>query len=180
MRRNYRIPDRGDLRVSDSGAGRPAPRTLGFTGQLSEWERISVGKIVTVEYVDDLEGTSIDAESVDTVEFSYRGQDYTLVLTKKNGAQFDKDVSRYITAAKKAQSRDARAARKPAKPRPRQAAAPKPAVQRKTSPRKKAVAAASGPERTRAIRQWAADNGHTVSTRGRISVAVLQAFDAAH
>jgi hypothetical protein len=139
-----------------------------------------VGKIVTIEYVDDLEGTSIDAESVDTVDFSYRGQDYTLVLTKKNGAQFDKDVSRYITAAKKAQSRDARTTRKTAKPAPRKANTPIPSTRRKTSPRKHAEAVTSGPERTRAIRQWAADNGHTVSTRGRMPAAVLQAYDAAH
>lgn len=139
-----------------------------------------MGKIVTIEYVDDLEGTSIDAESVDTVDFSYRGQDYTLVLAKKNGAQFDRDVSRYITAAKKAQSRDARTARKTAKPAPRKANTPISSTRRKTSPRKRAEAVISGPERTRAIRQWAADNGHTVSTRGRMPAAVLQAYDAAH
>ena len=140
-----------------------------------------MGKIVTIEYVDDLEGTSIDAESVDTVDFSYRGQDYILVLTKKNGAQFDKDVSRYITAAKKAQSRDARTARKTAaKPASRKANTPISSTRRRTTPRQRAEAVLSGPERTRAIRQWAADNGHTVSTRGRMPAAVLQAYDAAH
>lgn len=138
-----------------------------------------MGKIVTIEYIDDLEGGSISAESVDTVEFSYRGQDYALVLTKSNGAQFDKDISRYITAAKRAQSREARAARQTAKPA-RRAKDPTSTTRRKTSPRKNAAPAASGPERTRAIRQWAADNGHTVSTRGRIPAAVLQAYDAAH
>lgn len=142
-----------------------------------------MGKIVTIEYVDDLEGGSISAESVDTVEFSYRGQEYALVLTKRNGAQFDKDISRYITAAKRAQSREARAARQAAKPA-RRAKVPTSsstsATRRKTSPRKSAAAAASGPERTRAIRQWAVDNGHAVSTRGRIPAAVLQAYDAAH
>jgi hypothetical protein len=139
-----------------------------------------VGKIVTVEYVDDLEGASVSAESVDTVEFSYRGQDYTLVLTKKNGAQFDKDISRYITAAKRAQSRDARAARKTAKPAPRKANSSTPTTRRKSSQSKRAAVATSGPERTRAIRQWAAANGHTVSTRGRIPAAVVQAYDAGH
>lgn len=139
-----------------------------------------MGKIVTIEYVDDLEGTSITAESVDTVEFSYRGQEYSLVLTKKNGAQFDKDIARYISAAKKSQTRDARAARKTAKPTPRKANTKKPTARRKSSPRASAAVAVSGPERTRAIREWATDNGHTVSTRGRISTAVLEAYDAAH
>lgn len=139
-----------------------------------------MGKIVTVEYVDDLEGVSIAAESVDTVEFSYRGQDYTLVLTKKNGAQFDKDVARYITAAKKAQTREARAARKSARPAPRQTSTPKPTSRRKAARGKAAAVATTGPERTRAIREWAATNGHGVSARGRIPVAILQAYDAAH
>lgn len=139
-----------------------------------------MGKIVTIEYVDDIEGTPIDAESVDTVEFSYRGQDYTLVLTKKNGVQFDRDVSRYVTAAKKAQSRDARAARKTAKPAPRDPKPKSAAPRRKPSPRKRAEVAITGPERTHAIRQWAADNGHTVATRGRMPAAVLAAYDAAH
>ncbi len=138
-----------------------------------------MGKIVTIEYVDDLEGTSVSAESVDTVEFSYRGQDYTLVLTKKNGAQFDKDISRYITAAKKAQSREARAARPATKTASRKTKATKPAVARRKSAGKTA-AATTGPARTTAIRQWAAENGHTVSTRGRIPAAVLLAYDAAH
>ncbi|MGW0163103.1 hypothetical protein ACWDUN_27660 [Mycobacterium sp. NPDC003323] len=43
-----------------------------------------------------------------TVEFSSRCQDYTLILTRDNGAQFDEDVARYIAAAKNAQRRDAR------------------------------------------------------------------------
>lgn len=140
-----------------------------------------MGKIVTIEYVDDLEGTPIDAESVDTVDFSYRGQEYTLVLTKKNGAQFDKDVARYIAAAKKAQSRDARGARKRSKVAPSKANTSKPAAARKPSPRKRRVEPVSaGPERTRAIRQWAADNGHNVADRGRIPASVAQAYDAAH
>lgn len=161
-----------------------------------------MGKIVTIEYVDDLDEVSIDAETVDTVDFSFRGQDYTLVLTKKNGAQFTKDMARYINAAKKAQTREARAARKAARPEPRkstkkQSASRKPAIEtlsipeprkpakkpptpRKTVSPKNATSKPSGPESARAIREWAAANGHTVSTRGRMSAAVIDAYDAAH
>jgi hypothetical protein len=39
---------------------------------------------------------------------------------------------------------------------------------------------ASEPDQTRAIRAWAAANGHAVSTRGRIPRAVQDAFAAAH
>lgn len=144
-----------------------------------------MGKIVTIEYVDDLDQVSIDAEAVDTVDFSFRGQDYSLVLTKKNGAQFNKDMARYINAAKKAQARDAKAARKPARPGSRKSAKkqlvePLKAASRKAAPRKTATAKPSGPERARAIREWAAANGHTVSQRGRISAAIADAYDAAH
>lgn len=84
-------------------------------------EEAYVGKIVTVEYVDDFDGQSIEADVVDTVDFSFRGKDYSLVLTAKNGAQFDKDMAPYIRAAKKAQARDARGSRGKAGPEPRQA-----------------------------------------------------------
>jgi hypothetical protein len=135
-----------------------------------------VGKIVTIEYVDDLDGVAIDAEVVDTVEFSYRGQDYSLVLTTKNGAQFDKDMARYITAAKKAQARDARAARKKARPEPRR----RKAAARNAGPRKAAATAPSGPEQIRAIREWALANGHNISRRGRIPASIMDAYNAAH
>lgn len=35
-------------------------------------------------------------------------------------------------------------------------------------------------EQTQAIRQWAKDNGYEVSERGRISKAIVEAFEAAH
>lgn len=139
-----------------------------------------MGKIVTIEYVDDLDDISIDAESVDTVEFSFRGQDYTLVLTKKNGAQFNKDMARYIKAAKKAQAREAGSARKAGRPQPRKSARKQQAAPRKAASRKTAAAALSGTERTRAIREWAVATGRNVSRRGRIPAAIEAAYDAAH
>lgn len=159
--------------------------------------------IVTTEYVDDLDGISVDAKNVDTVEFSYRGNDYTLVLTASNGSQFDKTIAPYIKAAKKAQAQLARAAKAtPAKRAPKStgtdattaaarttasarkaAPASKTAPARKTAPRKVASdkLAASVDERSRAkaIREWAAANGHIVSERGRIAASVVEAFNAA-
>lgn len=91
-----------------------------------------VGKIVTIDYIDDFNNQPIDANTVDTVQFSYRGSDYTLDLTTEDGKQFDADIARYIKAAKKAQERDARAAtKKPAKvtrksPAPAKKATPAP------------------------------------------------------
>lgn len=137
-----------------------------------------MGKIVTVEYIDDLEGVPVDAQSVDTVDFSYRGQEYSLVLTAKNGAQFDKDIARYIRAAKQATSGDARAARKATQPAPRRSANAKPAPQRKRSTRSTAPAKPNA-QQSRAIRDWAIANGHKVSQRGRIAAQVIEAYNAA-
>lgn len=35
-------------------------------------------------------------------------------------------------------------------------------------------------DRVQAIREWARENGHKVSERGRLSASVLQAYEAAH
>lgn len=136
-----------------------------------------VGKIVTVEYVDDLDGAPIDGKSVDTVEFSYRGRDYTLILTREHGRQFDKDIARYISAAKKAQTPGASAARKKARPEPAKTVKKTPTSRRKSGRRETPT---PSPARTRAIREWAAANGYDVSSRGRIASAITEAYDAKH
>ncbi|STZ33532.1 Lsr2 family protein [Mycolicibacterium smegmatis] len=168
-----------------------------------------MGKIVTIDYIDDLDGVPIDEKDVDTVEFSYRGEDYTLVLTTKNGAQFNKDIARYIKAAKKAKADDGRVTRKAARARKPaeakaaskaesngtsngvskrasnralKAAAAKGAPKRKASSRRTAskTAGASSQERSRAIREWARANGHSVSERGRLSTEIITAYEAAN
>ncbi len=155
-----------------------------------------MGKKVTIEYEDDLDGGSIDAEVVDTVNFSYRGNDYTLILTAENGAQFDADIARYISAAKKAQAREtrqSRAKKAPAptvrksvaavkKAQPARARVAKPARAAQTKQRRgpKSATVASATDQNRAIRQWAVANGHPVSKRGRIAADVIEAFNAAH
>jgi hypothetical protein len=140
-----------------------------------------VGKIVTIDYIDDLDGVPIDERDVDTVEFSYRGEDYTLVLTTKNGAQFNKDIARYIKAAKKAKANEGRAPRaKKVSAESPKSAQPKAAPKRKAQSRKAATPKLSGSDRSRAIREWARANGHSVSERGRISTDIISAYDAAH
>jgi len=164
---------------------------------------------VTTDYVDDLDGTDISAKDVDTVEFSYRGTAFSLVLNKQHGSQFDKVIAPWIKAAKNAQAQLARAAKAkpaartqkstetdntatPTKARAERKAAParKAAAASKTAPTRKAAsprkaaavkATASTDERSRAqvIRAWAVANGHKVSERGRISSSLVEAFDAA-
>lgn len=165
-----------------------------------------VGRNITTDYFDDFTGQPIDADSVDTVKFSYRGSDYTLDLTAEDGKQFDADIARYIKAAKKAQARDARATnKKPAKVARKSAAAPKkatpapakpaakaqaapakaPAKATKARPQRKAsakpaAAASTTSDQNRAIREWATANGVKVSQRGRISADVIDAYHAAN
>lgn len=129
---------------------------------------------VTTEYVDDIDGAVLDEKSVDSVKFSYRGAEYTLVLTKEHGAKFDKDIAPYIKAAKKAQAQLAKAARgkagaaaksvvkskpdaAPAKPAaPKKAAAPaKAAAPRTSSPARKASAPTKAAPRKSAPRKVA-------------------------
>ncbi|WP_444546483.1 Lsr2 family DNA-binding protein [Brachybacterium paraconglomeratum] len=38
----------------------------------------------------------------------------------------------------------------------------------------------SNPERTARIREWARENGHDVSDRGRLAATIIEAYDAAH
>jgi len=145
--------------------------------------------IVTTEYVDDLDGVSVDVKSVDTVDFSYRRVDYTLVLTAANGAQFHKYMARYIKAAKKARAQVLRAARvgtrkstakAEATAAPRKAASERKAAAPRKIASRKVDAAPDGPKSAKVIRDWAAAHGHAVSPRGRIAASVTEAFDAAH
>lgn len=103
-----------------------------------------MGKRVTIEYEDDLGGGAVAAEDVVTVNFSVRGDDYTLVLSPENGAQYEADMARWITAAKKAQTREAREARKKAAPTARKkvtsTARKATPVAKKLSPRRSGLA----------------------------------------
>lgn len=117
-----------------------------------------------------------------------------MVLTPENGAQFDADIARWIAAAKKAVAREAREARKkkgtPARKVTAAAKKTKSAQNRTAKPtratpasarrNRKSAAVAAPADRNQAIRQWAVANGHNVSKRGRISAAVIDAFNAAH
>ena len=98
---------------------------------------------------DDLDGKE-DA-TVETVTFSFEGASYEIDLSKKNRDAFEKALTPYLNAARKA---------------------PKATTARRSP--------AKSSEDLDAIRAWAKDNGHAVSDRGRVPVTVLEAYDAAH
>lgn len=109
-----------------------------------------VGKNVSIDYFDDFNGQPLDAKSVDTVTFSYRGNEYSLDLTAEDGAQFDAVMDRYIKAAKKAQARDARAAKKPASTAGKPAAKPSKVQSAPTKAASKSTKAPVAPSKTAA------------------------------
>ncbi|OIH92615.1 Lsr2 family protein [Curtobacterium sp. MCBA15_001] len=113
---------------------------------------------VTTHLVDDLTGDTIDEGKGQTVTFGFDGSAYEIDLTDDNADALREALSDYIAAARKITGRSGRSGR---------------------------TSGGSAPKRGNAeelgkIREWAAANGHEVSSRGRISQTVRDAYDAAH
>jgi hypothetical protein len=106
----------------------------------------------TVRLVDDLDGS----KASDTVTFSLDGRAYEIDLSDKNAARLRKALTPFIDVARKAGGRASSRSR----------------GQRQT--------ARSSREDSQVIREWARQNGHKVSGRGRLSQSVLEAYRAAH
>ncbi len=109
--------------------------------------------VTTTEFLDDLDGAKADR----TVTFAVDGVTYEIDLSKRNAAAFSKVLKPYVEAARKLpRAAGKSAARGPRSRRPR-----------------------SGPDLA-AVREWARANGHSVSDRGRVPGAVLEAYAAAN
>lgn len=108
------------------------------------------------QLVDDLDGTVLEVGDGETVHFSLDGTAYEVDLTDANAAALRDAFAPYIAAARSVSSRG-NADRGPSR------------RQRRSGQRD------YGP-----VRAWAAENGYTLSERGRIPAAVLEAYDAAH
>jgi hypothetical protein len=106
---------------------------------------------IVVEKTDDTNGKPAD----ETVSFGLDGRELEIDLTAKNAAALRKIFDKYIQRGRRVGGRRARGA------------AP---VSR----------AASNGVDTKAVRQWASENGYTVSARGRIPGEVLRAYQAAN
>lgn len=110
---------------------------------------------VTTQLVDDLTGETIEDGKGRTVTFGFEGTNYEIDLTDDNADKLREAFSDYIAAARKTGNRSARTSSSGA-------------VKRGNS------------EELGKIREWAAANGYEVSSRGRISQVVRDAYDAAH
>ena len=104
-----------------------------------------------VTLVDDLDGNEV-GDTGRTVGFSFDGVDYQIDLGAKNFGKLEKALGPFIIAATRVGGRRAGSRSTPS-----------------------ATSAAD----SQAIRQWARDSGYTVSERGRIPKAVLDAWHAA-
>ena len=86
-----------------------------------------------------------------TVTLAWDGHTFEIDLSKKNIAALDNALKPYITAARKIRGNAGRSAS-----------------------RRGSAKRAGMPD----IREWARANGHEISDRGRIPVAVVQAYEA--
>ena len=121
-----------------------------------------MAKRVTTQLVDDIDGSVIDDESGETIGFAVGGVEYVIDLKAKNANEFHRKLGYYIDHATRVGGRKRKPS--PAGAKPATAGTP----------------AARDPAQTRAIRQWAFDEGYELSSRGRIPAAIEEAFDAAH
>lgn len=112
----------------------------------------NMAKRTTVTLIDDLDGS----EAAESVQFSYRGVDYSIDLNEKHASAFDKAVAKYVNSATRESGR-------------------------KNQTRPGTRRAADGDRRTDLsdIRAWAAANGYEVSDRGRVAAHIVEAYDAA-
>lgn len=108
---------------------------------------------VTTHLVDDLTGETIEEGKGRTVTFGFDGGNYEIDLSDDNVDQLRDALSDYIAAARKVGGRAGRAA---------------------------SATTRSKPEDLAKIREWANANGHEVSSRGRISQKVRDAYEAAN
>jgi Lsr2 len=110
-----------------------------------------VAQQVNVVLLDDLDGS----EASETVPFGLNGRSYEIDLSQDNATKLRDALAPYAAAARRTGGRRSTGSR----------------VQR---------APASDRDQTAAIRQWARENGHELSDRGRIPKAVMQAYEQRH
>jgi hypothetical protein len=119
---------------------------------LSEKEEAMAQK-VQVMLVDDIDGS----EATETVAFSLDGSSYEIDLNDAHAAELRDAFAPWVGAARRAGGRS-------------------------TSARggRGRSSGAGDRQRVQEIREWARTHGHKVSERGRLSAAVIEAYDAAH
>lgn len=109
---------------------------------------------VSVLLIDDLDGK----EAAETVTFGLDGVTYEIDLSAENAAKLREEFAGWVGAARRSGGR-------------------------RTTPARSGRGSSSGSGKASdasVIRAWAAENGHTVSDRGRIPAEVRAAYEAAN
>jgi hypothetical protein len=103
--------------------------------------------------VDDLDGST---EDVENVELSLDGTNFEIDLSAANATRLREKLAKYVEHGTRVTPQKTRRSRRIVKP------------------------AVSGRNQVQAVRDWARQNGYTVSARGRIAQSIQDAFAAAH
>lgn len=111
---------------------------------------------ITVQLLDDLDGTP--GSDVSNVAFSVDGVAYEIDLNEKNATELRDRLTPFIEASRRV----------------------RPDTQRPAGRGVKGGVSMRNREQNQTIREWAKNNGHAVSDRGRISAEVGLKFQAAH
>lgn len=114
---------------------------------------------VIYQLVDDLDNTPLEEGDGETIEFSLDGNDYEIDLSEGHAKVLRTMLGKYIAVARRPESSST--------PRRTRSTNSRPA---RSTPRGDLAE----------VRSWANENGYTVSDRGRVPLAVLEAYDAAH
>ena len=109
---------------------------------------------VTVQLVDDLDGSQSDA--ITTVTFGLDGVTYEIDLNEANAGSLRAALAQYVSHARRTGGR----------------------MKRGTAATGRSSSTA-GNEETQAAREWARENGYEVSSRGRLSASIMEAYKAA-
>lgn len=106
---------------------------------------------VSIILIDDLDGS----DATETVTFGLDGATYEIDLNDSNAAELREALAGYVGHARKVTgAKRAGGARK--------------------------ASSGGGGVDTKAVREWARDNGHQVSERGRVPASVIEAYQAAN
>ncbi|MET3860720.1 hypothetical protein ABIE38_001642 [Dietzia sp. 2505] len=106
-----------------------------------------------VRYIDDIDGTEL-GEEANSISFAFEGKEYSIDLSDENADAFREVMAPYIDAGHRVTGG-------------------------RNKPARKAAAKSSSGD-TKAIREWARENGFEVSDRGRIPADVMEAYAAAN
>ena len=104
-----------------------------------------------------------EVEGSETVAFGLDGSSYEIDVCEQHAGELRDAFAPYVGGAR-------RAGRAPAS-----------AAARRGRSTSRASSGGNGDrQRVQDIRQWARENGHSVSERGRLSASVVEAYEAAH